>query len=162
MRPRPAGRFIGPRLLRHLASTLVVALLLLTGSGPRGGAPAASASPDVLAQAEPETPTPDVQTPTFEDDDDDANQDDNTVDEPIPPDPNEKITPAVPDSLLKTLNAPPGNAAPFDTLGAKPPAAVRKPLNAPPAERRTPLGLHPAVFFLGLLVGHIFVVRAVD
>ena len=59
----------------------------------------------------------------------------------------------------------PAGGAPAETLGYKPPGvgvgATAKPAAAKPKEKRTPFGIHPAAFFVVLLAGHVFLVRAV-
>ena len=72
----------------------------------------------------------------------------------------------IPDSLRSGKGASiPVGGAPAETLSFKPPGvgigAGDKPPAAKPKERRTPFGIHPAVFFIALLAGHIFVVGAV-
>ncbi|MEK7316489.1 MAG: hypothetical protein AAB011_09930 [Candidatus Eisenbacteria bacterium] len=72
----------------------------------------------------------------------------------------------IPDSLLSGKGAflPAGGALP-ETLGYKAPGvgigAAAKPEVAKPKEKRTPFGIHPAAFFVVLLAGHVFLVRAV-
>jgi len=77
--------------------------------------------------------------------------------------PTEKATPALPDSVLKAKTLPHAGGGALDTLEFKPAGAgaKRPPLAPKPVERRPYFGLHPAVFFLGLLAGHIFLVRAI-
>ena len=72
----------------------------------------------------------------------------------------------IPDSLRSGKGAfLPAGGAPAETLGYTPPGvgvgAAAKPAVAKPKEKRTPFGIHPAAFFLVLLAGHIFLVRAV-
>ncbi|HEU4335219.1 MAG TPA: hypothetical protein VFT32_12050 [Candidatus Eisenbacteria bacterium] len=98
--------------------------------------------------------------------------------EPIAPDSLAKLRAATPDSLAKLRAATPDSltklpaatlpsgAAPLETLGVtKPPVGAVRPgvgaAPAPPKERGTILGLHPAVFFAALIVGHVFIVRLV-
>lgn len=93
---------------------------------------------------------------------DDGEEDDDGEVEPTPM----KPVPDVPDSLKKLPAATlPSGAAPMETLGVTKPAlgSVRPGATPPaaPKEKGTILGLHPAVFFAALIVGHVFVVRAV-
>lgn len=182
MQPRSTPARTGPRklaILRSLRESIFrTGLALLLAAAPVAGlrAHAASAAPaaapppssEVLAQADP-TPTPDTST-----DPDDAewpeDQDDNdnppTTDQPTPTTdqaapPVDKGTEAAPDSTLKAKSLPTPAAGGLDTLGVRPSGVPKKPLGAPVAERKPFFGIHPAIFYLGLLVGHIFVVRAV-
>jgi hypothetical protein len=85
----------------------------------------------------------------------------------VSPDSLAKLRAVSPDSLAKLPAATlPSGAAPTETLGVTRPAvgSVRPGVGTappPPKERGTILGLHPAVFFAALIVGHVFIVRAV-
>lgn len=85
----------------------------------------------------------------------------------VSPDSLAKLRALSPDSLMKLPAATlPSGAAPMETLGVTKPAvgtsrAGAGTVAAPPKERGTILGLHPAVFFAALIVGHVFIVRAV-
>ena len=166
--PRSPRRPSHLRPLRDLALWIGLALLLVAAPIVALRAPAAVAAPasEVLAQGE--TPT----TPDPGDDDDDDWQNDNNTDQqppttfqPVPqPDatpPPEKGTVAEPSDSLRAKSAVPPTSGPLDTLGVRPSGVAAKRLGAP-AERKPFFGIHPAVLFLGILVGHIFVVRAVD
>jgi hypothetical protein len=141
--------------------------------------PAASQATVAVAQQEPSDPNqpknPPIDTdpddaPWPGDDEDNPPNPPNTGVQPAEPNaqpsdvPTEKATPALPDSVLKAKTLPHAGGGALDTLEFKPAGvgAKRPPLAPKPVERRPYFGLHPAVFFLGLLAGHIFLVRAIN
>jgi hypothetical protein len=145
-------------------------------------APYATQAPAAVTQENPNTTPPDADPddapwPGDDDEDNDSNdipmnpidqgasgEDSTGVPSVFPP---EKGVTAMPDSVLQAKTTTPKAAgAGLDTLEFRPPGAPFKRPGAAraarPAERKPFFGLHPAVLFLGLLVGHIFVVRAVN
>jgi len=128
-------------------------------------AQASSATVEV-AQVDPAEPDPgDIQIPDSGDEED--NSDTGDVETPVPGQPEGKAYPVEPDSLVKAkAEIPPAGGAAFDTLkvGTTGAAAPRKPVpgTSPQQQKSTILGLHPAIFFVGFLVAHMFVVKAVS
>lgn len=119
---------------------------------PASAAPAAVAAPARVGQEPNDPPIPedpvDVPWPD-EEEESDAEADS------LAPGFLVKPSIVIPDSLRSGKGASiPLGGAPAETLSVKPPAAK-------PKERRTPFGIHPAVFFIALLAGHIFIVGAV-
>jgi hypothetical protein len=158
-------------------TALSIALFLPHPALAEASAPPAAAFPVLLAQA-PDNSFGDV--PNAEPDESDSTGDEDqgspadyaiptSPDAPANPAPSdttlEKGTTATPDSLLNAKTTLPRTVgAGLDTLGFVPPAtraARRQSPVATPPERKTLLGLHPAVFFLGLVVGHILIVKAI-
>ncbi|MEK7348977.1 MAG: hypothetical protein AABZ94_08905 [Candidatus Eisenbacteria bacterium] len=132
---------------------------------PASAAPAAVAAPARVGQEPndpllPEDPADEPWTGEEEDEESDAEADSSA--------PRFLVKPSIviPDSLRSGKGAfIPAGGAPAETLAYKPPGvgigAGAKPPAAKPKERRTPFGIHPAAFFVVLLAGHIFIVRAV-
>lgn len=135
---------------------------------PASAAPGATASPAVVAQVPGEIePTVDPTDVPFPDvDEEDEEQSDAEADTLAPAFPVKPST-VVPDSVRfgRGTSLPTAGGAPAETLGYKPPGvgvgAAAQPPVAMRKERRTPFGIHPAAFFVVLLVGHVFIVRAV-
>ncbi len=126
----------------------------------------ADAAPARADQEPGDTPVPDDPADEVwvdeeeEEDESDAKADTSAPALPVKP------AAVIPDSLRSGKGAfLPAGGAPAETLGYKPPGvgigAAAKPVPAKPKEKRTPFGIHPAAFFVVLLVGHVFLVRAV-
>lgn len=162
--------------LTRLAPVGLAVLLTVAAAGALGVAfgiaparVAAAQDPDAGAPASGGTFSSDPDDSVWTDDEEDGvtpaptmpGQDQNQF---VPPGEG-KGTVADPDSLVRARANRPGGegrGAGIDSTFLKPPAAgAAKPLQPLSIERKPPLGLHPAVLFLGLLVGHIFAVRAV-
>jgi len=167
------------RVLRDVVTALGIAMIValapsvLLDPVAAVAAPAHDTEASATTQLEPgNQPPPGAgdsgQPPSSDDDGEDDNSDPSDVGTPNPaPQPagEGKGFPAEADSLLRAKSAlPTAGEGALDTLKMVPPgaAATGRRLGAPKnVERRPPLGLHPAVFFLGLLVAHVFIVRAV-
>jgi len=165
---------IGLALLLALAAPLHLA----------HAAPSAAQAPAGFSQEPVDTTDMDAPWPGDDDDSDQTTPPDNATppgdqgpglqgtdqNAPAPAAPETKGVTAEPDSLLKAKAATPqtGGAA-LDTLQFKAPtnsaaaaAARRRAAEAKPPVKRTFFGLHPAVFFLGMVIGHIAIVKAVN
>jgi hypothetical protein len=121
-------------------------------------------SASVAGAGERQTPEdPDPGDPGLPDPGDDGGD---AGDENPPPPIPEKPAPDEPDSLSRIPAATlPSGSAPMETLGVtrRPPTAPRPGATPPPVkERNTPFGLHPIAILAVLVVGHIFLVRAVS
>jgi hypothetical protein len=142
---------------RRLAILLLVAAVVLFA------ADASLAAPATPARSAPPTGGPLLQDPEFPESPDGGSGEE----EPGTVPPTMKPPPTVPDSLRKIPAAAlPVGGAPVETLVVRPGNVLGRPeATAPqaptPKGSRTPFGLHPAAIFAVLVVGHVFLVRAV-
>ncbi|HSQ61174.1 MAG TPA: hypothetical protein VLT84_12225 [Acidobacteriota bacterium] len=160
-RRRVSGFTRAAFVLLWLAAALVGAVMAPAPSPAEPSPRPAAAEGDAgrLARQTPEDPEPGGGPG----DEDDGEEDDEGEDGDVEPTP---VKPVEPDSTIKRPAATlPSGAAPMETLGVtRPPVGAARPGATPPPppqERGTILGLHPALFFAALLVGHVFIVRAV-
>lgn len=164
----PFGRRRAPSIARAAFVLLWLAVACFLASffpaeSPADPTPVAPADRGPSLQT-PEDPEPGGPGDDGGEDGDEGEEDEGEEGEPEPAP--VKPAPDVPDSLLKRPPATlPSGAAPMETLGVtKPPVGSARQGVVPPAqpkEKGTIFGLHPAVFFAALIVGHVFVVRAV-
>jgi hypothetical protein len=148
---------------RRLAVLLLVAAVVLFAAG------ASLAAPATPARSAPPTGGPLLQDPEFPESPDGGSGEEEPEEEEEPGTvpPTMKPPPTVPDSLRKIPAAAlPVGGAPVETLVVRPGNVLGRPeATAPqaptPKGSRTPFGLHPAAIFAVLVVGHVFLVRAV-
>ena len=162
--PMEAARAAVPR---RLAILLLASAIVLFAADPSLAAPATA------ARFAPPTEGPLLQDPEFPESPDDGSGEEDPEEEPEDEEepgtepPTMKPPPTVPDSLRKIPAATlPVGGAPVETLVVRPGNVLGRPdvtaAQAPPPKvSRTPFGLHPAAIFAVLVVGHVFLVRAV-
>jgi len=157
------------RLIRSLALALGFAVFLAAIPGasvvPAVAGTSAAASVSAVSQ-DPNDPNPPDDNSDDNWTEDEDNQDNQVLPDSLPEGLQDKPASIVPDSVrFGAGSSLPSGSAPPETLGFKAPGVgIGPPVKAvavKPKERRTPFGIHPAALFAVLIVGHVFLVRAV-